>query len=200
MRKRKYLSAFIVLLAVMLLGVGYALPSIYRQLFANTDVWVADDEVFVDKYLLLHYGSSAFTKTADSNDGDVQHVTEVTFEAGTPAEAPTACSFTVDMAAAGAFMECQNTIVNDSLYYAASLAIVVTLDGATVEADENGVYALGDYYQMTVTLDKTDLTVKTEEADVATVTVRVEMIKTPTSTIAAVSPTVTFTATAVKTS
>ena len=100
----------------------------------------------------------------------------------------------------GSYAEYTNNIINNSDQYAAKLTYKVeTSTGETVEELSNGVYQIGDYYKITITLSKTDLTdISDSDSDLSKVTIRIEMIKTPIVDISKVSFVVTFNAEAVE--
>ena len=94
-----------------------------------------------------------------------------------------------------------NNIINNSDQYAAKL----TYDIKSLSPEENvetisdGVYQIGKYYKITITLSKTDLTdISDSDSDLSKVTIRIEMIQTPTDDLSAVSIVVTFKAEAVE--
>lgn len=189
MRNRKYLSVLVVFLAVLCVGVGYA--AITRTLNIGATALTADEETLREVNFDVKFGSTAFSIDSQTEGSAIASISST----ATAGKELLSCKFAADMKVKGAYAELSNTIVNYSKEYGATLT--PTLTGTGVSKLSDGVYKIGDYYKLTVTLSKNALTYSDGETyDIADVSVRIEMIKTPTEAQAEVDVTLTFTAAA----
>lgn len=183
-----FVTIFVLLLGI---GVGYALVT--QDLNIGGGITSADNNELV-KNLKVQFENTKFTEVSKLENGTVSDA--VHSETGSVLS----CSFAVSMMTKGSYAEYTNNIINNSDQYAAKLTYKVeTSTGETVEELSNGVYQIGDYYKITITLSKTDLTdISDSDSDLSKVTIRIEMIKTPIVDISKVSFVVTFNAEAVE--
>lgn len=188
----KKVLVFVTIFALLLgIGVGYALVT--QDLNIGGGITSADNNELV-KNLKVQFENTKFTEVSKLENGTVSDA--VHSETGSVLS----CSFAVSMMTKGSYAEYTNNIINNSDQYAAKLTYKVeTSTGETVEELSNGVYQIGDYYKITITLSKTDLTdISDSDSDLSKVTIRIEMIKTPIVDISKVSFVVTFNAEAVE--
>ena len=183
-----FVTIFVLLLGI---GVGYALVT--QDLNIGGGITSADNNELV-KNLKVQFENTKFTEVSKLENGTVSDA--VHSETGSVLS----CSFAVSMMTKGSYAEYTNNIINNSDQYAAKLTYKVeTSTGETVKELSNGVYQIGDYYKITITLSKTDLTdISDSDSDLSKVTIRIEMIKTPIVDISKVSFVVTFNAEAVE--
>lgn len=183
-----FVTIFVLLLGI---GVGYALVT--QDLNIGGGITSADNNELV-KNLKVQFENTKFTEVSKLENGTVSDA--VHSETGSVLS----CSFAVSMMTKGSYAEYTNNIINNSDQYAAKLTYKVeTSTGETVEELSNGVYQIGDYYKITITLSKTNLTdISDSDSDLSKVTIRIEMIKTPIVDISKVSFVVTFNAEAVE--
>lgn len=188
----KKVLVFVTIFALLLgIGVGYALVT--QDLNIGGGITSADNNELV-KNLKVQFENTKFTEVSKLENGTVSDA--VHSETGSVLS----CSFAVSMMTKGSYAEYTNNIINNSDQYAAKLTYKVeTSTGETVKELSNGVYQIGDYYKITITLSKTDLTdISDSDSDLSKVTIRIEMIKTPIVDISKVSFVVTFNAEAVE--
>lgn len=188
----KKVLVFVTIFALLLgIGVGYALVT--QDLNIGGGITSADNNELV-KNLKVQFENTKFTEVSKLENGTVSDA--VHSETGSVLS----CSFAVSMMTKGSYAEYTNNIINNSDQYAAKLTYKVeTSTGETVKEFSNGVYQIGDYYKITITLSKTDLTdISDSDSDLSKVTIRIEMIKTPIVDISKVSFVVTFNAEAVE--
>lgn len=188
----KKVLVFVTIFALLLgIGVGYALVT--QDLNIGGGIISANNNELV-KNLKVQFENTKFTEVSKLENGTVSDA--VHSETGSVLS----CSFAVSMMTKGSYAEYTNNIINNSDQYAAKLTYKVeTSTGETVEELSNGVYQIGDYYKITITLSKTDLTdISDSDSDLSKVTIRIEMIKTPIVDISKVSFVVTFNAEAVE--
>lgn len=183
-----FVTIFVLLLGI---GVGYALVT--QDLNIGGGITSANNNELV-KNLKVQFENTKFTEVSKLENGTVSDA--VHSETGSVLS----CSFAVSMMTKGSYAEYTNNIINNSDQYAAKLTYKVeTSTGETVKEFSNGVYQIGDYYKITITLSKTDLTdISDSDSDLSKVTIRIEMIKTPIVDISKVSFVVTFNAEAVE--
>ena len=189
---KKKVLVFVTIFALLLgIGVGYALVT--QDLNIGGGITSADNNELV-KNLKVQFENTKFTEVSKLENGTVSDA--VHSETGSVLS----CSFAVSMMTKGSYAEYTNNIINNSDQYAAKLTYKVeTSTGETVKELSNGVYQIGDYYKITITLSKTDLTdISDSDSDLSKVTIRIEMIKTPIVDISKVSFVVTFNAEAVE--
>lgn len=187
----KKVLVFVTIFALLLgIGVGYALVT--QDLNIGGDITSADNNELV-KNLKVQFENTKFTEVSKLENGTVSDA--VLSETGSVLS----CSFAVNMMTKGSYAEYTNNIINNSDQYAAKLTYKVeTSTGETVKELSNGVYQIGDYYKITITLSETNLTdISDSDSDLSKVTIRIEMIKTPIVDISKVSFVVTFNAEAV---
>jgi N-acetyl-beta-hexosaminidase len=188
----KKVLVFVTIFALLLgIGVGYALVT--QDLNIGGGIISANNNELV-KNLKVQFENTKFTEVSKLENGTVSDA--VHSETGSVLS----CSFAVSMMTKGSYAEYTNNIINNSDQYAAKLTYKVeTSTGETVEELSNGVYQIGDYYKITITLSKTELTdISDSDSDLSKVTIRIEMIKTPIVDISKVSFVVTFNAEAVE--
>lgn len=188
----KKVLVFVTIFALLLgIGVGYALVT--QDLNIGGGIISANNNELV-KNLKVQFENTKFTEVSKLENGTVSDA--VHSETGSVLS----CSFAVSMMTKGSYAEYTNNIINNSDQYAAKLTYKVeTSTGETVKELSNGVYQIGDYYKITITLSKTDLTdISDSDSDLSKVTIRIEMIKTPIVDISKVSFVVTFNAEAVE--
>lgn len=188
----KKVLVFVTIFALLLgIGVGYALVT--QDLNIGGGIISADNNELV-KNLKVQFENTKFTEVSKLENGTVSDA--VHSETGSVLS----CSFAVSMMTKGSYAEYTNNIINNSDQYAAKLTYKVeTSTGETVKELSDGVYQIGDYYKITITLSKTDLTdISDSDSDLSKVTIRIEMIKTPIVDISKVSFVVTFNAEAVE--
>lgn len=188
----KKVLVFVTIFALLLgIGVGYALVT--QDLNIGGGIISANNNELV-KNLKVQFENTKFTEVSKLENGTVSDA--VHSETGSVLS----CSFAVSMMTKGSYAEYTNNIINNSDQYAAKLTYKVeTSTGENVEELSNGVYQIGDYYKITITLSKTDLTdISDSDSDLSKVTIRIEMIKTPIVDISKVSFVVTFNAEAVE--
>lgn len=187
----KKVLVFVTIFALLLgIGVGYALVT--QDLNIGGDITSADNNELV-KNLKVQFENTKFTEVSKLENGTVSDA--VLSETGSVLS----CSFAVNMMTKGSYAEYTNNIINNSDQYAAKLTYKVeTSTGETVKELSDGVYQIGDYYKITITLSETNLTdISDSDSDLSKVTIRIEMIKTPIVDISKVSFVVTFNAEAV---
>jgi N-acetyl-beta-hexosaminidase len=188
----KKVLVFVTIFALLLgIGVGYALVT--QDLNIGGGIISANNNELV-KNLKAQFENTKFTEVSKLENGTVSDA--VHSETGSVLS----CSFAVSMMTKGSYAEYTNNIINNSDQYAAKLTYKVeTSTGETVKELSNGVYQIGDYYKITITLSKTELTdISDSDSDLSKVTIRIEMIKTPIVDISKVSFVVTFNAEAVE--
>lgn len=188
----KKVLVFVTIFALLLgIGVGYALVT--QDLNIGGDITSADNNELV-KNLKVQFENTKFTEVSKLENGTVSDA--VHSETGSVLS----CSFAVNMMTKGSYAEYTNNIINNSDQYAAKLTYKVeTSTGETVKELSDGVYQIGDYYKITITLSETNLTdISDSDSDLSKVTIRIEMIKTPIVDISKVSFVVTFNAEAVE--
>jgi N-acetyl-beta-hexosaminidase len=188
----KKVLVFVTIFALLLgIGVGYALVT--QDLNIGGGIISANNNELV-KNLKVQFENTKFTEVSKLENGTVSDA--VHSETGSVLS----CSFAVSMMTKGSYAEYTNNIINNSDQYAAKLTYKVeTSTGETVKELSNGVYQIGDYYKITITLSETDLTdISDSDSDLSKVTIRIEMIKTPIVDISKVSFVVTFNAEAVE--
>ena len=188
----KKVLVFVTIFALLLgIGVGYALVT--QDLNIGGGITSADNNELV-KNLKVQFENTKFTEVSKLENGAVSDAIH------TETDSVLSCSFAVSMITKGSYAEYTNNIINNSDQYAAKLTYKVeTSTGENVEELSNGVYQIGDYYKITITLSKTELTdISDSDSDLSKVTIRIEMIKTPIVDISKVSFVVTFNAEAVE--
>ena len=188
----KKVLVFVTIFALLLgIGVGYALVT--QDLNVDGGITSADNNELV-KNLKVQFENTKFTEVSKLENGAVSDAIH------TETDSVLSCSFAVSMKTKGSYAEYTNNIINNSDQYAAKLTYTVeTSTGENVEELSNGVYQIGDYYKITITLSKTELTdISDSDSDLSKVTIRIEMIKTPIVDISKVSFVVTFNAEAVE--
>lgn len=188
----KKVLVFVTIFALLLgIGVGYALVT--QDLNIGGSITSADNKELV-KNLKVQFENTKFTEVSKLENGAVSDAIH------TETDSVLSCSFAVSMKTKGSYAEYTNNIINNSDQYAAKLTYKVeTSTGENVEELSNGVYQIGDYYKITITLSKTELTdISDSDSDLSKVTIRIEMIKTPIVDISKVSFVVTFNAEAVE--
>ena len=188
----KKVLVFVTIFALLLgIGVGYALVT--QDLNIDGGITSADNNELV-KNLKVQFENTKFTEVSKLENGAVSDAIH------TETDSVLSCSFAVSMKTKGSYAEYTNNIINNSDQYAAKLTYTVeTSTGENVEELSNGVYQIGDYYKITITLSKTELTdISDSDSDLSKVTIRIEMIKTPIVDISKVSFVVTFNAEAVE--
>ena len=188
----KKVLVFVTIFALLLgIGVGYALVT--QDLNVDGGITSADNNELV-KNLKVQFENTKFTEVSKLENGTVSDA--VHSETGSVLS----CSFAVSMMTKGSYAEYTNNIINNSDQYAAKLTYKVeTSTGETVKELSDGVYQIGDYYKITITLSETNLTdISDSDSDLSKVTIRIEMIKTPIVDISKVSFVVTFNAEAVE--
>ncbi len=188
----KKVLVFVTIFALLLgIGVGYALVT--QDLNIGGGIISANNNELV-KNLKVQFENTKFTEVSKLENGTVSDA--VHSETGSVLS----CSFAVSMMTKGSYAEYTNNIINNSDQYAAKLTYKVeTSTGETVKELSDGVYQIGDYYKITITLSKTNLTdISDSDSDLSKVTIRIEMIKTPIVDISKVSFVVTFNAEAVE--
>lgn len=188
----KKVLVFVTIFALLIgIGVGYALVT--QDLNIDGGITSADNNELV-KNLKVQFENTKFTEVSKLENGAVSDAIH------TETGSVLSCSFAVSMKTKGSYAEYTNNIINNSDQYAAKLTYTVeTSTGENVEELYNGVYQIGDYYKITITLSKTELTdISDSDSDLSKVTIRIEMIKTPIVDISKVSFVVTFNAEAVE--
>lgn len=188
----KKVLVFVTIFALLIgIGVGYALVT--QDLNIDGGITSADNNELV-KNLKVQFENTKFTEVSKLENGAVSDAIH------TETGSVLSCSFAVSMKTKGSYAEYTNNIINNSDQYAAKLTYTVeTSTGENVEELSNGVYQIGDYYKITITLSKTELTdISDSDSDLSKVTIRIEMIKTPIVDISKVSFVVTFNAEAVE--
>lgn len=188
----KKVLVFVTIFALLIgIGVGYALVT--QDLNIDGGITSADNNALV-KNLKVQFENTKFTEVSKLENGTVSDAIH------TETDSVLSCSFAVSMKTKGSYAEYTNNIINNSDQYAAKLTHTVeTSTGENVEELSNGVYQIGDYYKITITLSKTELTdISDSDSDLSKVTIRIEMIKTPIVDISKVSFVVTFNAEAVE--
>lgn len=188
----KKVLVFVTIFALLIgIGVGYALVT--QDLNIDGGITSADNNELV-KNLKVQFENTKFTEVSKLENGAVSDAIH------TETDSVLSCSFAVSMITKGSYAEYTNNIINNSDQYAAKLTYTVeTSTGENVEELSNGVYQIGDYYKITITLSKTELTdISDSDSDLSKVTIRIEMIKTPIVDISKVSFVVTFNAEAVE--
>lgn len=169
----KKVLVFVTIFALLLcIGVGYALVT--QDLNIGGSITSADNNELV-KNLKVQFENTKFTEVSKLKNGAVSDAIH------TETDSVLSCSFAVSMKTKGSYAEYTNNIINNSDQYAAKLTYKVeTSTGENVEDLSNGVYQIGDYYKITITLSKTELTdISDSDSDLSKVTIRIEMIKTP---------------------
>lgn len=188
----KKVLVFVTIFALLLgIGVGYALVT--QDLNIGGGITSADNNELV-KNLKVQFENTKFTEVSKLENGTVSDA--VHSETGSVLS----CSFAVNMITKGSYAEYTNNIINNSDQYAAKLTYKVeTSSGENVEKLSDGVYQIGDYYKVIISLSKTNLTdVSNTNSDLSKVTIRIEMIKTPIVDLSTVSLVITFNAEAVE--
>lgn len=188
----KKVLVFVTIFALLIgIGVGYALVT--QDLNIDGGITSADNNELV-KNLKVQFENTKFTEVSKLENGAVSDAIH------TETGSVLSCSFAVSMKTKGSYAEYTNNIINNSDQYAAKLTYTVeTSTGENVEELSNGVYQIGDYYKITITLSKTELTdISDSDSDLSKVTIRIEMLKTPIVDISKVSFVVTFNAEAVE--
>lgn len=202
MKNKKYFIVLLAVLALLIVGVGYA---------AVTKTLSIGGQATLQKGTLnVHFENATFaTSSSNLPSGVVSDYNLVYSEPSSEAvgSGNLECSVSVDMTTKGSYVVFENYIVNDTPYYKANLSSALKFkENASLSSLneitklDDGVYLLGnasdDYYKVTVTIAKPELNEKTgDTADKTLVTIRIEMIKTPlTADEADTTITVTFTA------
>lgn len=188
----KKVLVFVTIFALLLgIGVGYALVT--QDLNIGGGITSADNNELV-KNLKVQFENTKFTEVSKLENGTVSDAIH------TVTGSELSCSFAVSMITKGSYAEYTNNIINNSDQYAAKLTYKVeTSSGENVEKLSDGVYQIGDYYKVIISLSKTNLTdVSNTNSDLSKVTIRIEMIKTPIVDLSTVSLVITFNAEAVE--
>lgn len=190
MRRKKGLIGLVVFIFILCISIGFAIVS--KTLTISGTSTSADESALKENFI-VKFSNVNCEILEQSENGSVGNTTHATTNTNMQ------CSLSLDsMVTKGAYIIYTNNIVNESELYGASLAFNVeaTQDKETVEVEKlsEGVYQVGDYYKITVSLGKTNLT----KEDQTTVSFHIEMTKTPIEDLDSVTITVTFTATAVE--
>ncbi len=207
MKNRKYFAVLLVVLALLMIGVGFAAATETLEIsgYANSPT-----QSVLESYLVVHFENATFATSSPNLPSGVESDYNLAYSEPSSEAVGSGnleCSVSVDMTTKGSYVVFENYIVNDSIYYKANLSSALKFkEGAELSSLnkvtklDDGVYLLGnasdDYYKVTVTIAKPKLNEKTgDTADKTLVTIRIEMIKTPlTAEEADTTITVTFTA------
>lgn len=171
MKNRKIFIVLLAFLALLMIGVGFA--AITESLNIGGSANTIDDDQLKEEYLLVQFKKDVFETSlynipVSATDNSITYSDTTEHSEGEIKNMQ--CSVDVSMTTKGSYVEYTNYIINNSEEYKVNLSTVVDLPTG-----------MENYYKVTVTLAKNALNEKVGgTVDETLVTIRIEMIKTPT--------------------